>query len=128
LAGLRGALTLCGESFESTFSRGLIGQGADALFNLSNSLWTGDTLGTTLTVAVGPLRAVENRVAFVRVDTMGPSAVWGPDGRPVAWLPFGKRDVLRATLPISLSPGSFYSRHGDLFTVICALLAILSVL
>jgi apolipoprotein N-acyltransferase len=122
--GPRAGLALCGESFEYSFSRGLVSGGALAFFNLANSLWTGDTPGTTMTYAIGPYRAVENRVSFVRVDTMGPSAVWGPDGRKSAWLPFGSGGVLRARLPVSLEPGTFYSRNGDWFPWLCVLFSL----
>jgi apolipoprotein N-acyltransferase len=117
-------LELCGESLQSSLSRGLVDGGALVLFSLANSLWTGDTAGTTMTYAILPFLAVENHVSVVRVDTMGPTAVWGPDGRRAGWLPFGERGVLRARLPISLAPGSFYSRSGDWLPWLCALFAL----
>jgi apolipoprotein N-acyltransferase len=122
--GPNAGLELCGESLQSSLSRGLVDNGALVLFSLANSLWTGDTAGTTMTYAILPFLAVENRVSFVRVDTMGPSAVWGPDGRKSAWLPFGSRGVLRAQLPVSLEPGTFYSRNGDWLPWLCLLFSL----
>jgi apolipoprotein N-acyltransferase len=78
-------------------------------------------------VVVDPLhdvfRAAENRVSIVKADWRYGSAIIDPYGRVLAASPTDRRTrmVLMADVPVPSSSGSFYTRTGDGFGVLCFL-------
>ncbi len=99
----------------------------DLLLNISNDGWFGRGVQQPQHLAICVFRAVENRVGIARAVNTGVSAFIRPDGRV--------HDVVTGD-PNTTWPGvsgfsvanvgvdsrySFYSRHGDWFAWLCAL-------
>jgi len=78
-------------------------------------------------VVVDPLhdvfRAVENHVSIVKADWRYGSAIIDPYGRVVAASPTDRRTrtVLMADVPVPSSSGTFFTRTGDWFGLLCFL-------
>ncbi|HID63921.1 MAG TPA: hypothetical protein EYP49_14465 [Anaerolineae bacterium] len=78
-------------------------------------------------VVIDPLhdifRAAENRVSIVKADWRYGSAIIDPYGRVLAASPTDRRTkmVLMADVPVPSSGGTFFTRTGDWFGVLCLL-------
>ena len=77
-------------------------------------------------VAAGALRAAENNVTIVKADWRYGSAVILPSGEIIASTSALEPDrtVLRATVPVPEDSGTLYTRTGDWFPGLCALLVV----
>ena len=84
----------------------------DWLLNLTNDAWFGTFAGPRQHLAIASIRAVEEGLPMVRAAGTGISAVIGPYGRVLAYLPVGRRGVLDTDLPEPLRP-TVYARFGD---------------
>ncbi|GAB4456054.1 MAG: hypothetical protein OHK0029_13320 [Armatimonadaceae bacterium] len=76
-----------------------------------------------LHAALTPIRAVENRVAYLRADPNGYSQIVNPNGRIVAEAPLYKPAALTATVVFGDGKGTFYTRFGDWFPITGLLVA-----
>ena len=102
---------ICSDAVVPSHARSMVLQGAQALYYLSSLGRIGEL--AAVEVAFVAFRAAENRVPALQAATNGHSVVFGPDGRLVARLDEGE-EVLAADVEVSGSPGSFYTRYGDL--------------
>ncbi len=96
--------------------------GADVLVNISNDGWYGDSGAWKEHLQETRMRAIENG-RWLLVDTnTGMTASVDPYGRIVAATPRKVRTALAA--PYALSAGTtFYTRHGDWFAYLCAIIS-----
>ena len=107
-------MVLCVESMFPDLVRRAVGEGAEALVNLSNDAWFGDAAPARHQLDMATLRAVESRRYLVRAAATGFSAIVDPYGRTLARSEFGTNQVLNATVRAS-HVETPYQRWGDAF-------------
>lgn len=98
------------------------------MVNITNEAWFGPHRAPNQFVAISVMRAVENRVYVVRSANTGISCIIDPFGRVVDRLRDEKgRDVYVSGFlsgsVVPLSGGSFYTRFGDWFVLLCAIVS-----
>lgn len=109
---LRFAALICYEAVLPRLARDAVNSGAGLLVTITNDGWFGFTAGPVQHAAMARLRAVECGVPMIRCANNGESFIAGPDGRVLAGLGLGERDVALAA--IRPGPGgTAYLRHGD---------------
>ncbi|MGH7786639.1 MAG: apolipoprotein N-acyltransferase [Candidatus Binatia bacterium] len=118
---------ICYEIIDPPLARDLVARGANLLVNLSNDSWFAAGAGPQQHYEIARFRAVENRVALLRVTNSGVSGAFDSAGREIDRLP---EDVAVArVVALPLAPGgSFYTRHGDWFAAACGVLVAAAVL
>ena len=115
---------ICYESVFPNFVRKFANDGAEVLFNLSNDGWFGKSAARRQHLEIVRMRAAENRRWILRATNDGITATIDSAGR------------LRGTLPLYTEATSYtgfsyiaqktvYTRLGDWFPALCALLALL---
>jgi apolipoprotein N-acyltransferase len=98
-------------------------QGAQALLNISNDGWYGDSGAWKQHLQQTQMRAIENDRWLLADTNTGMTASIDPYGRIVAATPRKVRTALAA--PYALVSGTtFYTRHGDWFAFLCAIISI----
>jgi apolipoprotein N-acyltransferase len=120
----RAGVFICFESAFPALSREFTRAGADVLINISNDGYLGKTPVLRQHLANAVFRAVENRRDVLRVTNTGISAHVTPRGEVLdATASF---EPATRTWTISRAAGgkTFYTRHGDLFVALCALITI----
>jgi apolipoprotein N-acyltransferase len=106
------AVVICYEGIFPELVRELVRGGARLVVNMTNDAWFGRTAGPWQHLAMYPFRAVEHRVAVVRVANTGVSAFIAPSGRIGRHTALFERTVI--TEPVPLRTGeTIYSRFGD---------------
>ncbi len=97
-------------------------QGADVLVNISNDGWYGDSGAWMQHLQQTEMRAIENDRWLLAATNTGKTAAIDPYGRIVASTPRKVRTALAA--PYALIAGTtFYTRHGDWFAYLCAIIS-----
>jgi apolipoprotein N-acyltransferase len=89
------------------------GQRADALVNVTNDAWFGNTPGPRQHLAQARVRAVEEGLPLVRAANNGISAIVDPYGRITASLRLDDAGVVDGPLPPPLPP-TLFARAGEL--------------
>lgn len=84
----------------------------EAIFNLTNDSWYGNSTEPIQHLALASFRSIENRRALVRVTNTGVSAVVDPVGRIVSRTGIWTREVLVDSIPL-LKGQTVYSVAGD---------------
>ena len=114
---------ICYESIFPNEVRQLANHGADVLVNISNDGWYGDSGAWAQHLNQARMRAIENNRWLLRDTNTGLTASIDPYGRVVARL---DRKIRAASVaPYSLTKvTTFYSRHGDWFAFLCAIISI----
>jgi apolipoprotein N-acyltransferase len=113
---------ICYESVFPGEVREFADQGAQVFVNLSNDGWYGDSGAYAQHLNQTRMRAIENDRWILSATNTGVTASIDPYGRTVARLPRKKRGVLAA--PYALISGTtFYTRHGDWFAWLCAIIS-----
>jgi apolipoprotein N-acyltransferase len=113
---------ICYESVFPNFVRRFAAGGAEALFTISNDGWFGKTAARRQHLEIVRMRAAENRRWILRAANDGITASIDPAGRVRSTLPL----FVEATSSVRFNyetGQTFYTRHGDWFPVLCALLA-----
>jgi len=114
---------ICYESIFPDEVRRLAAQGAQVLVNVSNDGWYGDSGAWAQHLNQARMRAVENRRWLLRDTNTGLTTAIDPYGRVTVRLERKTRAVLVA--PYSLTEvTTFYSRYGDWFACLCAIISI----
>jgi len=118
---------ICFESAFPALSREFTGAGADVLINISNDGYLGRTPVLRQHLANAVFRAVENRREVLRVTNTGITARITPRGEVLDAT--GSFETASRTWPVARATAgqTFYTRRGDLFVALCALVTILSV-
>jgi apolipoprotein N-acyltransferase len=97
-------------------------QGAQVLLNISNDGWYGDSGAWAQHLQQTQMRAIENDRWLLAGTNTGMTASVDPYGRIVAATPRKIRTGLAA--PYALISGTtFYTRHGDWFAYLCAIIS-----
>jgi apolipoprotein N-acyltransferase len=113
---------ICYESIFPNEVRQLVAQGADVLVNISNDGWYGDSGAWAQHLNQARMRAIENNRWLLRDTNTGLTASIDPYGRVVSNLERHTRAALAA--PYALTKvTTFYSRHGDWFALLCAIIS-----
>jgi apolipoprotein N-acyltransferase len=97
-------------------------EGAQVLLNISNDGWYGDSGAWKQHLQQTEMRAIENDRWLLAATNTGMTASIDPYGRIVAATPRKVRTALAA--PYALISGTtFYTRHGDWFAYLCAIIS-----
>ena len=120
--GQRLGMFICYESiFPDEVRQGPL-QGAQVLVNISNDGWYGDSGAWKQHLQQTQMRAIENGRWLLAATNTGMTASVDPYGRIVAATPRKVRTALAAPYALSAST-SFYTRHGDWFAYLCAIIS-----
>ena len=121
--GTRLGVFICYESIFPDEVRQFAANGAQVFVNISNDGWYGDSGAYAQHLKQARMRAVENARWLLRDTNTGVTAAIDPYGRVVASMPRKVRTTLQA--PYSLSNvTTFYTRHGDWFAYLCAIISL----
>jgi apolipoprotein N-acyltransferase len=119
--GTRLGTFICYESIFPDEIRQFANNGAQVLVNISNDGWYGDSGAYAQHLKQSRMRAVENNRWLLLDTNTGVTAAIDPYGRIVASAPRKTRTALR--VPYALySATTFYTRHGDWFAYLCAII------
>jgi len=118
---------ICYESIFPGEVRLFAKNGAEVLVNISNDGWFGDTGAPRQHLNMARMRSLENNRWLLRATNTGITAVIDPLGRVVKEAPRNQRTVLQASYNREVST-TFYTRHGDWFPLLCAIITLLGVL
>jgi apolipoprotein N-acyltransferase len=118
---------ICYESIFPDEIRRFAKNGAQVFVNLSNDGWYGDSGAFAQHLKQSRMRAVENSRWLLLDTNTGVTASADPYGRIVASVPRKIRTSLEAPYSLS-SETTFYTRHGDWFAYLCAIISILALL
>jgi apolipoprotein N-acyltransferase len=120
--GERLGMFICYESiFPDEVRQGPL-QGAEVLVNISNDGWYGDSGAWKQHLQQTQMRAIENGRWLLSATNTGMTASIDPYGRVVTGTERKIRTALAA--PYSLASGTtFYTRHGDWFAYLCAIIS-----
>jgi apolipoprotein N-acyltransferase len=119
-------VVICYEVIFPDLVRRFVGGGAQFMATITNDAWFGRTAAAYQHFSMVTLRAVENRVAFVRAANTGISGVIEPSGRIRSATDLFIETVLVEAIPVG-SPAAektFYTRWGDLFSYGCVILIV----
>lgn len=121
---IKAGVFICIESAYPAIARTFTREGADALINISNDGYLGPTAVRRQHLANAILRAVENGRPVLRVTNTGITALIMPGGEALGATGSFEQSV--SVWPAWKTDGqTFYTKHGDLFVVICAGLSLL---
>jgi apolipoprotein N-acyltransferase len=113
---------ICYESVFPSYIRQFAASGAEALFNLSNDSWFGKSQARYQHLQIVRMRAAENARWILRATDNGITAVIDPAGRVVRtaeeYMELAARFQYRYRQDLT-----FYTRYGDWFVALCALIA-----
>jgi apolipoprotein N-acyltransferase len=109
---------VCFEGIFPEIARAYVQAGAGILVNITNDAWFGKSSAPYQHLSMTVFRAVENRVPLVRAANTGISSVIDSKGHIRGMTPLFKEATLGAQVRRGAG-GSFYSRHGDFFALIC---------
>jgi apolipoprotein N-acyltransferase len=123
ISGAKFGTLICSEILYPELGRCMVKKGAGFLVNISNEGWFGKSAYSYQALSISVFRAVENRVNLVRSTNTGVSGFIDPYGRISGRLTNGGEDLfVEGTLTREIllsSPGTFYTRYGDVFVYGC---------
>ncbi len=117
---------ICYESVFPDEIRQFARNGAEVFVNVSNDGWYGDSSAPLQHLNMARMRSVENDRWLLRDTNTGITAVIDPYGRIVSRAPRNQRTSLQAAYSLVEST-TFYTRHGDWFPFICAIITLAGV-
>jgi apolipoprotein N-acyltransferase len=113
---------ICYESVFPDEVRQFARNGAQVFVNISNDGWYGDSGAYSQHLNQTRMRAIENNRWLLSTTDTGVTASIDPLGRVVARVPRKVQTTLVA--PYALNSGTtFYTRHGDSFAYLCAIIS-----
>ena len=118
---------VCYESIFPEFVGSFVKKGAEFLIFITNDSWWGNTSGARQHKQYAVLRAVENRRWVVRCANGGISCFIDPEGHVYDETSMYTVDFIHHDIQ-PRKELTFYSRHGDLFARICAIIALIIIL
>jgi apolipoprotein N-acyltransferase len=118
---------ICYESVFPRFIRRFALEGAEALFNLSNDSWFGKSAARHQHLKIVRMRAVENRRWILRATNDGITAAIDPAGRVVREAPSYQAVSSRMNFNY-LRDTTLYTRWGDWFAAVCAILTVVALI
>jgi apolipoprotein N-acyltransferase len=124
LGAFRVGVFICIEAAHPGIARSFVNEGADVLINISNDGYLGPTPVMRQHLANAVFRAVENDREVLRVTNSGISAYIDSSGRVMDSTP-GLEPTVRVWTAGGKHEGTtFYTRHGDVFAYLCALISL----
>ncbi len=114
--------------FEDVFPgevRAFVREGAEVILNISNDYWSLTEVEAMQHFSGSLFRAVENRRPLLRATASGMTAHVDEYGRVKKRLPFFEEAAMTTELTIRERPLTVYSRFGDYFPLLCAVLLLL---
>jgi len=124
LGDLRAGVFICIEAAHPGIARSFVNEGADVLINISNDGYLGPTPVMRQHLSNGIFRAIENDRDLLRVTNSGISAYIDSSGRIMDSTP-GFEPTVRAWTASGRHAGTtFYTRNGDVFAYLCALISL----
>jgi apolipoprotein N-acyltransferase len=118
---------ICYESVFPSFIRKFVLQGAEALFNLSNDSWFGNSAARHQHLEIVRMRAVENRRWILRATNDGITAAIDPAGRVTREATSFEAVSARVNFSYRTDT-TFYTTSGDWFVALCAVIALIGFL
>jgi apolipoprotein N-acyltransferase len=118
---------ICYESIFGDELRHFPLQGAQVLVNISDDGWYGDTSAPWEHLDMARMRAIENHRWLLRATNTGVTAAIDPEGRITATIPRHIRTSVQVPFGYE-NDLTVYSRYGDWFAWLCALLTSLLLL
>jgi len=125
--GSKVGIFICYESVFPNEVRQFARNGAEFFVNVSNDGWYGDTSAPLQHLNMARMRAIENYRWLLRDTNTGVTVVIDPYGRRVTEAPRWQRTALQAAYNLEQET-TFYTRHGDWFPIVCAIIALLGLL
>ena len=116
-------ILICYEGIFPGLTRRFAHGGADFLVNITNDAWFGRTSAPYQHLAMGTLRAVENRTPLVRVANTGFSAMVDIDGT-IRWRTDLFETAWRVDTVRWVDAPTFYAQYGDVFVAVCVALVV----
>ena len=117
---------ICYESVFPSYIRQFAAAGAQVLVNISNDSWFGKTAARYQHLLIVRMRAAENDRWIVRATNDGISGVIDPAGRVGLTVPEYREGSARLHYNY-IGDQTFYTRHGDWFVLVCAIVALSAV-
>ncbi len=114
---------ICYESVFPDDVRHFADQGAQVFVNISNDGWYGDSGAWSQHVNQTRMRAIENERWILSAANTGLTGSIDPYGRMVVHAPRKERTTLLAPYALTYVT-TFYSRHGDWFAMLCAIISL----
>jgi apolipoprotein N-acyltransferase len=102
--------------------------GADALVNISNDAWYGQTASPYQHAMMGVVRAAEERKPLLRAANTGISLATDPFGRITGSTALFEENILPAEVWVAPGANTLYSRWGNWFPRLCLIITFLLVL
>jgi len=127
VGGAQVGVFICYESIFPNEVRQFARNGAQLFVNVSNDGWYGNTSAPLQHLNMARMRAIENHRWLLRDTNTGVTAVIDPYGRIVARAPRFERTALQGEYNLE-NDTTFYTRHGDWFPMLCAVVALLGML
>ena len=121
-AGESLGLFICYESIFPDEVRQSADQGAEVFVNISNDGWYGDSGAYAQHLNQTRMRAIENDRWILSATDTGVTASIDPLGRVAARSQRKQRAALEAPYALT-SVTTFYTRHGDWFAYVCAIIS-----
>jgi apolipoprotein N-acyltransferase len=118
---------ICYESIFGDELRHFALNGAQVLVNISDDGWYGDTSAPWEHLDMARMRAIENHRWVLRATNTGITAVIDPEGRITATIPRHIRTSVQVPFGFETDL-TVYSRYGDWFAWLCALVTSLFLL
>lgn len=122
---VRAGVFICFESAFPGIARQLSMNGADVLINISNDGYLGPTPILHQHLANAIFRAVENARPVLRVTNTGITAYITGRGEVLDATKSFQPDARTWTVNRNVGEQTFYTRHGDVFAGLCALVSLI---
>lgn len=121
--GTKLGVLICYESIFPGEVRQLVANGAQVLVNISNDGWYGDSGAYAQHLNQTRMRSIENNRWLLSDTNTGVTASIDPYGRIVARADRKIRTALAAQYVV-INRTTFYTRHGDWFAWLCAIISV----
>lgn len=115
---------ICFEAVFPGLVRKFVARGSKLIVNLTNDAWYGDSAAPHQHLEMARWRAIENRRYILRAANSGISAIIDPAGRVCASTGLMKQDTCLGRFDF-VSYRSLYTRAGDVFAALCAIISFL---
>jgi apolipoprotein N-acyltransferase len=114
---------ICFEAVFPDLVRRFVAEGSQLIINLTNDAWYGDSAAPYQHIAIARLRAVENRRFLLRAANSGISAIIEPSGRFRDATPILREAICEGGFDF-IATSTFYTRYGNAFVFLCAIISI----
>ncbi|MGA1868268.1 MAG: apolipoprotein N-acyltransferase [bacterium] len=117
-------VVICFEAIFPSLCRQFVLNGTQFLINITNDAWFGNTAAPYQHFQMILFRAIENRTWLMRAANTGISAIISPIGKVMTQSGIFTQEIVKGHCAVS-DIRSFYTLHGDIFSVLCLMTAII---